>query len=295
MVMQGSKSAAAIAALALLVAACGDGTGVGSLGDEVSLSFRVSGTGGAALAPSANPSRVGPAAVAGSPMVLDGTNGTLTLDEIRLVINKVELETVDSSCGVGDGSSDGSDDGIAAVDSGDDSEEHCGEFQVGPRFLDLPLDGQSVEAVTSMIPAGTYDRLKFKIEDLEDDEDDVNDASLIAEIRAQVLAEFPDWPRAASALVVGSFQPTDGDPIAFRVFVEAEVEIEMDLVPNLVVDDAGTTSRELTVDVSPGDWFTNPDGTVLDLSAYDFDTTGQLLEFEVEMEHGFTEIEFEHD
>lgn len=225
-------------------------------------------------------------------MSLDGTNGTLTLDEIRLVINKVELETVDSSCAATGSTDEGSQDD-SADDSGSDSHGDCGEFEVGPRFLDLPLDGQPVEAVTSTIPAGTYDALKFKIEDLEDDEDDATEASLIADVRAQILAEFPDWPRKASALVVGSFQPTDGDPVDFRVFVEAEVEVEMDLVPNLVVDDAGATSRELTVDVSPGDWFTNSDGTVVDLSLYDFDTTGELLEFEVEMEHGFTEIE--HD
>lgn len=267
------------------LAACGNSTGVGGLGEEVTLSFQVNGGSG----PAASTALVGPAAVAGPPMVITGSNGTLTLTELRLVINEVELGLTDDSCGTS---------GISGDDSADDDSEdrsgvECGEFEVGPRFLDLPLDGEPVEAVTATIPAGVYSELEFKIEDLEDDESDATEAAAIASVRAEILAAFPDWPRKASALVVGSFQPTDGDPIDFRVFVEAEVEIEMDLVPNLVVDDAGISSRDLTVDVSPSAWFTNPDGTVVELQLFDYDATGELLEFEVEMENGFTEIEFD--
>jgi len=269
----------------VMLAGCGDSTGVGG-GEQVSLSFRV-GNGAPALVASA--ARVGPAAVAGPPMVITGPNGTLTLDEIRLVINEVELEQADASCGTSESSGEDSGEDDSAHHSGED----CGEFEVGPRFLDLPLDGDPVEAVTATIPAGVYSELKFKIEDLEDDEMDAAEAAAIAEVRVEILAEFPDWPRKASALVVGSFQPTDGDPVDFRVFMEAEVEIEMDLIPNLVVDDAGVSSRDLTVDVSPSAWFTNPDGTVIELQQFDYDATGQLLEFEVEMEHGFTEVEID--
>lgn len=294
-----SSTVVVAGALALLaLGACSDGISMAGPGSEVSVSFRVSGAGGSAAAPSMGPALAAPAGVAGPPLVLTGSNGTLTLDEIRLVISEVELKLADDSCGssgTSDGdpaeaSGDGSDD-----DTGDDSGHDCAEFETGPRFLDLPLDGEPVEAVTAVIPAGVYSELEFKIEDLEDDEGDGEEAAAIAAVREQILAEFPDWPREASALVVGSFQPTDGDPIDFRVFVEAEVEIEMDLVPSLVVDESGTTSRDLTVDVSPSEWFTNPDGTVVELQAYDFDATGELLEFELEMEHGFTEIEIEDD
>ena len=267
------------------LAGCADGTSVGGLGEEVTVSFQVNGGSGPAAAPALG----GPALVAGPPMVITGSNGTLTLNEIRLVINEVELELSDDSCGTSGSSGDDS----ADDESGDRSGEECGEFEAGPRFLDLPLDGEPVEAVTATIPAGTYSELKFKIEDLEDDEEDPATATAIAEVRATILAQFPDWPRKASALVVGTFQPTDGDPVDFRVYVEAEVEIEMDLVPNLVVDDTGVSSRDLTVDVSPSAWFTNPDGTVVELQLLDYDTTGELLELEVEMEHGFTEIEFD--
>jgi hypothetical protein len=274
------KAVAATAAVTLM-GGCSDGVGVGGL-TQLSLNFRVAGSGvpAAALAQAD-----GPARVAGPPMILPGTNGTLTLDEIRVIINEVELKRADPSCDSTDNSGPGSD---------DDSGEDCGEFEAGPRFLDLPLDGEPIEAVTALIPAGTYKELDFEIEDLEDDEDDAVEAALIAAVRSDILAEISDWPREASAMVTGTFAPAGGGPsVDFRVFIEAEIEIEMELIPNLVIDETGAASRELTVDVSPRIWFTNPDGTVLELQNYDFDSTGEVLEFEVEMENGFTEIEFD--
>lgn len=255
-------------------AACGDATGPAGL-QTVSLNFRVS----ASAASPAGPSRAsGPRQVVGPPLVIEGTNGTLTIDEIRVIVDEAELEGADGSCDV-PGSGDGDDD--------------CAEFEAPPRFLDLPLDGAPVAAMVGLVPEGTYDELEFEIEDLEDDETDPAEAAAIAAVRAQVLAEFPDWPPQASALVAGSFTPTGGTAEAFRVFLDAEIEVEMDLVPPLVVDADGSASRDLTVDVSPHIWFLRPDGSVFDLRQYDYDQTGRLLEFEVEMEDGFTEIEFD--
>ncbi|MEQ1854974.1 MAG: hypothetical protein ABL963_00810 [Longimicrobiales bacterium] len=252
----------------LALAACGDGTGVGGP-NNITLNFQVSGSGPAAVgAP-------GVAGVAGPPMVLVGTNGTLTIEEVRLIVSEVELDRED-------------DDGCVGDDHGsDDIGDSCEKFNAGPRFLDLPLDGQPIEVMTDLVPAGVYDELEFEIEDLEDDEDNVVEAALIAAVRAEVLAAVPDWPHKASALIVGSFTPTGGSAVDFRVFIDAEIEVEMDLVPNLVID--GTTaSRGVTVDIRPDLWFAGAGGTVLDLSA-----VGQLLELEVEFEDGFTELEIE--
>ncbi len=262
---------AVLASLVLgATAACSDGTGPAGFA-SVSVSFSVAGE---APAP-AGPSRAsGPSMVAGPPLVLSGTNGTLTIDEVRVIINEVELKAADGSCD-------------AVEVSGDD----CPEFEAPPRFLDLALDGDPVEAVTALIPAGAYKELDFEIEDLEDDESDPVEAAGIAAVRTQILAEFPDWPAEASALVAGSFTPTGGSATAFRVFLKAEIEIEMELIPNLVVDDQGATNRELTVGVSPQIWFLRGDGTVLDLTEHDYDQTQELLEFDVEMEDGFTKVE----
>ena len=73
---------------------------------------------------------------------------------------------------------------------------------------------------------------------------------------------------------------------------EAEIEIEMEFDPPLVILEEDP-EKVVIVTVDPVAWFTLPDGTVLDLSPFDFAATGQLVEFEVEMEDGFTEIEFD--
>lgn len=266
-----SLSAVAVAA----ISGCSDGTGVGGP-HNVALNFQI--TGSTPAAGVGGPSAVGgPALVVGPPLVLVGTNGTLTIDEIRLVVSEVEIEKDDDSC--------------SGDDHGDDDVgDSCEEFNAGPRFLDLFLDGRPIEVVTDLLPAGVYEELEFEIEDLEDDEDDAVEAALIAAVRSQILAVVPDWPEEASALIVGSFTPAGGAAVDFRVFLEAEIEVEMDLIPNLVIE-GGVASRALTVDIQPEIWFAQPGGAVLDLSQYDYDATGQLLEFDVEFEDGFTKIE----
>jgi hypothetical protein len=269
-----------VAALAVCsLAACSDGTGVGSP-HNVALNFQVASSGPASAEGPAAVSGV--AAVAGPPLVLIGTNGTLTIEEIRLIVAEVELDRED-------------DDGCGGDDHGnDDIGDSCEKFSAGPRFLDLPLDGQPIEVMTDIVPAGVYDELEFEIEDLEDDEDDAVEAALIAAIRAEVLAAVPDWPEEASALIRGSFTPTGGAAVDFRVFIEAEIEVEMELIPALVIE-GRAASRDVTVDIHPEFWFAQSSGALLNLSLFDFDDTGLVLELDVEFEDGFTEIEIDVD
>ena len=255
----------------LAAAACGDGTGVATPQD-VSLLFQVSST-AANLTSAAG----GSSSAAAAPMILEGTNGTLTIDEIHIIINEAELKPADGSC--------------LAV-TGDQVHDDCPDFEAPPRFMDLPLDGTPVEAVTAAIPPGTYKALDFEVEDLEDDEESAEEAAAIAAVKAQILLAVPDWPDEASVLVVGSFQPVDANPISFRVFLKAEIEVELDLVPELVIAEDGSASTDLVVDVQPALWFVHGDGTVRPLHEWDWDTTGETLEFDVEMEDGFTKIEF---
>jgi len=268
------KRITAAAVAAFVLSACGDSTGVDDP-RSVALNFRV-GTGTSSPAMAGPALASGPTLVAGPPLALEGTNGTLTLEEIRLIVAEVELEGDDDAC----------DDDLL----GDD----CADFEAPPRFLDLPLDGSPVQAFSGIIPAGVYEELEFEIEDLEDDEDDTRFAAEIAALRVQIIAEFPDWPRKATALVVGSFEDTNGEISSFRVFIEAEIEIERDLVPPLVIGEGGA-NPDLVVDLRPDIWFGRSDGTVMDLSLFDFDATGQILEFELEMEDGITEVEIDDD
>lgn len=284
------RTLGALAAASLAAAgACKDPVGVGGTG-EVAIHFRVSSSSSAGLAAADAPAPV-PSRVAGPPLQIAGTNGTLTVEEILVVIDEVELHRADASCDDGGRSSGSS--GTGSSGDGGDADDDCGELEAPARFLDLPLDGRPIAAVTAEVPAGVYKRLDFEIEDLEDDETDPVRAAAIAAVRAQLLAIAPDWPRKASARVRGSFTPAGGSPIAFRVFLEAEVEIELDLIPNLVVSEDGSVSREITVDVRPDIWFRRPDGSVLPLHLHDFGRTGRLLELEVEMKNGFAEVELD--
>lgn len=94
-------------------------------------------------------------------------------------------------------------------------------------------------------------------------------------------------------LVEGSFTPTGGAPTDFRVFFEAEIEVEI-AFPGHGLDLSGETDAVATVVLDPAGWFSRPDGSVVDLSQF----SGQIPEFEAEIESvgsGFTEIEVELD
>lgn len=261
-------SGAAGAALCVLTAgACGDTTGPENAA-QVAVRF-------AAVTPAPVQGSVD-----GSSLELTGSNGTLRVDEMYFIVAEFELERDGGLC----------DDDF---DDDDFDDDDCDEFEAPPAFLDVPLDGSGVIAVQHVVPAGTYRELDFEIEDLDDDdEDDSSKGQQIAALRSQILAQFPDWPQDASMLVVGSFTPTGGDAIPFRVYFEAEIEIEMDLNPPVVIDGTGDSSA-FTVRIDPNMLFRNGDGSVRNLAPLDFTTTGQVIEFEVEIENGISEIEFD--
>ena len=204
-----------------------------------------------------------------------GTNGTLVIEDLRIIVAEFELDRVnDDAC--------------------EEEDDACEKFEAAPSFVDVPLDGGQTVAVTTAVTPDTYDELEFEIEDLDDDEENPVKAQQIAELMNAIRAEFPDWPREASMLVTGTFTPTGGAPQAFRAYFKAEVEIEMELSPPVTVADDGTGAT-FTVTIDPSLWFTNPDGTVRNLASLDYDATGTVVEFEVEIESGFSEIEFDED
>lgn len=204
---------------------------------------------------------------------IQGSNGVLVIEDLRVIVAEFELDRLNTGGCV-------------------EEDDLCEKFEAAPTFVDVPLDGGEAVAVSASVDPDTYDEMEFEIEDLEDDEEDPVKAQQIEELRSAILTEFPDWPRKASMLAVGTFTPTGGDPVPFRVYFAAEVEIELELSPPVTITEDGNGAT-FTVNLSPAAWFTNGDGTVRDLSAFDYDATGQLLEFEFEMEDGFTEVEFD--
>ena len=207
-------------------------------------------------------------------LLVAGSNGTLTITDVRFILKEFKLERAEGEC-----------EGVE-----DDAEEACEKFEAPPAFIDLPLGSGTVLAAAHEVPAGRYSELKFEAEDIDLDEEDDDEKDEASRRLAQaVKAEFPGWPEDASMVVVGTFTPAGGTPVTFTSFFEAEIEVEKEFEPPLVVDDA---NRAVTVEVDPSAWFLSA-GRVLDLSAFDFARTGKVIEFEAKMEDGFTKIEFD--
>lgn len=207
---------------------------------------------------------------------IQGSNGILTIEDLRLVVDELELEGDEGSCEIPDG-------------------DDCADFEFPRFFLDLPLDGGVVVVDTEPVPLGTYKQVELEVEDIDPDEDDADEAPETRALAEEIRSEFPNWPTEASMMVRGTFTPAGGAPVAFTTFFEAELEIELDLDPVLEIDVEGA-NRTVTVQLEPGPLFKRADGTVLDLSQapYNFDANGgEVVEFEVEIENGSWEVELD--
>lgn len=220
---------------------------------------------GTTTAPQSEPS-VEPKAE-GDSIVLSGSNGTLTIDDVRLIVSELELE----------GDADSS------------------EFEAPPSFLDLPLDSTEITPVAAgQVPTGSYTEFEFEVEDVDLEEADEDDEEVLADLAETIRSEFSNWPDAASMVITGSFTPEGDTAREFRTYFDAEVEVERELSPALEVTD-NNLSRSLTVRLDPSQWFHNSDGTVRNLARDDYEATGELVEFEAEFEDGVAEIESDDD
>lgn len=259
--MTSSQSALAWPAIAALaLGACADGTGPGN-GQRVSVAFAPAPAQAVALESAQYQSSV-------SGMQVSGSNGTLTITDVGFVVAELELEAHDGAC-----------DGI--------DKDGCPDFEAPPQFVQLPLTaGGDFDVASTMIPPGAYQELRFEVETLEADQnDDQAKRTRIAELLSSIRSRYSDFPARASMVVAGQF---NGTP--FRVYFDAEIEVDIDIVPALTISGSGA-SRSLTVQLQPDRWFRLPDGTVRDLSQHDFARTGQVLEFSLEIEKAFVAID----
>jgi hypothetical protein len=249
---------AALAAAPIALAACSDSSTGATAPGQVQLRF------GLAAGASALKAADAPQAAVGGPLAVAGTNGTLSVTGIRVVVSKFKLRGVhDQPCTTtGAGSTDDS--------PGDDAGE-C-EFQAGPLFLDLPLDGSQLTVATGTVPPGTYDRVRFRVKNL-----DLNDAAEQARVTAlfaQIHSQFPDWPAKASMLVTGTFTPTGGAARPFTAYLRAEVRLELPISPPLAVTE-GSSTGQVAVLLDPAALFRSG-AQVVDLSQFN----GHVGEFE---------------
>lgn len=213
-------------------------------------------------------------------LTIEGTNGTLQIDDIHFIVSEFELEPAD-------------------VEGGSEEIE---EFESQPFFVDLPLGEEVLSLANSQVQAGLYEELKFKVEDLDfdDEADEYEEGDGNGEEEEhQALADsirsgFSDWPDEASMVLTGTFTSTDGQPQRFKVFAKAEIEIEREFNPPLEVTE-DNIQQVVSVRINPAKWLEKEDGSVLDLTQYDWDQYEELIEFEVEFENGVEEIEVDDD
>jgi hypothetical protein len=208
------------AAAAALTSACSQSGGAAPSGDS-QLSFNI--------ATRAIPAAAG-AALAAPESYTDGAGNVLTFERVQLVLREVELENEaqDNAC---------------EIPTGDDD---CAEVEIGPFLVDLPLGTPGAGRVFSAaVPVGTYDEVKFKIREPDDDAKD-----------AAFIAAHPDFTNV-TIRAEGSY---NGAQFVFVSRLEAE--LKLDLVPPLVVGETATTDLTLLVDLAA--WFTTASGTLID-------------------------------
>jgi len=249
------KLKSGFATLAFLVSGCDAATGPGS-GGNVAIRF------GAGSSAAVSGDLLAPG-IATDELTVTGTNGVLVIQDIRFIVEELELRSSDNLNGCND---DGDDDG-------DDRDDDC-EVEGGPVIVDLPLDGGDVTVATESFPAGTYDSFRFEIDDLEDDDDDDDDAARTPALLAEMRAVYPNFPNRASLVVKGT---QNGQP--FTVFFRAKLRISQAIVPPLTIpgDD------ELNVKIDPGMWFKNGN-QILDLLSLN----GRLIELDDRFEDGIS-------
>lgn len=207
-------------------------------------------------------------------LLIEGTNGTLQVDDIRFIVEKFKLEPVDTD------------------EEEDSLESQTEEFEAEPFFVDLPLTDDTLNLGNSKIKAGMYQELEFEVKDLdfEEEEDNEGNTALADSIRA----EFPEWPEEASMVITGSFTPNDGQRQPFKVFAKAEIEIEREFSPPLEVTE-DNIQKVISVRINPTAWLKQDDGSVYDLSRFDWEEHQELLEFEAKFKDGIEEIEVDED
>ena len=117
-----------------------------------------------------------------------------------------------------------------------DAEEDSSELKLGPFIIPLNLSGGLTEIATGDIPNGTYDKVKFEIHKLEDN-DAVGDTSFLI------------GTEGCSFVVQGTYNDT-----LFTYKSKKGVEIEMEVNPPIVISDS-LKDVNLTLVVNPSNWF----------------------------------------
>jgi hypothetical protein len=252
--MYTSRSLSTRAALALttvsLLAACGDSSTASRTGELRPVSLSVATTGNTVD---------GAASVGGVVAIGDGR---LVITKAQLVLREIELEGPGIGTACGDSSSSGNDSTSASFSRGSDdgydddssgsgssrSGSDCGEIELGPVLVDLPLTEGASQTIAVRVPQGSYHEIKFKLRQPDDD----------TQADMAFRAAHPEFNNV-SVRVEGTY---DGQAFTWTSSLRAEKKLEF--YPFLVVDAGGTN---ITLQVNVASWFTDAYGAVNPASA----------------------------
>lgn len=219
------RTASKLALLASLAAfglvACGDDNKTNGPGNTVGLDVAVPTTTSAAnltITPGAD-----------GLTLTEGTH-TLVLTQVEVLLENIEIERAGRNKGCDD-----------------DDDDGCADIDRGPLLLNLPLDGTVERSVTVNLPIGTYDKIEFEIDDLDDDS------------RSELATTRPEF-RDVSIIANGTY---DGAAFVFSSRVEAEQEIRL---PTPIVVTETSSDVAVTVSIDVGRWFVDNAGTVVNPS-----------------------------
>lgn len=186
-------------------------------------------------------------------VVTVGIGGELVISRAQLVLREIELEspslgcTSDSSSASGSFSrtswSRGSDDDSSSG-SGSRSSDDCGEIELGPVLVDLPLNGGATQVTQVSIPAGTYHEIEFKLREPDDDAEDM-----------PFRAAHPEFI-GLSVKVQGTY---NGQPFTWTSRMRADLEREFR--PAVVI---GADAANVTLEVDVARWFRDGSGRAID-------------------------------
>jgi hypothetical protein len=158
---------------------------------------------------------------------------TLNLTAVTITVSRAELKPA-AAVVCTDEQSDG--DLAASFDGGvttNSTSDGCGEMKIGPTTIDLPLDGSVASVPADAIPAGTFGELELRL----------------AFVRLQ-----------------GTF-----DGKAFDVTVATPIRGDIQFTAPLAVTAGTATSITVTVPITT--LFTNADGSLVDPSQLNTDST----------------------
>ena len=236
--------AALVLTAAASLGACGDSSTAARSGERRPVSLSVATTGN---------SVDGARSVGG---VLAVGDGKLVITKAQLVLREIELEGPGLGTACGDSSwssgndstsasfSRGSDDGFDDDSSGSGSSgSDCGEIELGPVLVDLPLVDGASQTIAVSVPQGTYHEIEFKLRHPDDD----------TQADMAFRAAHPEFNNV-SVRVEGTY---DGQAFVWTSDLRAEKELHFN--PYLVVDAGGTN---ITLQVNVASWFTDAYGAV---------------------------------